>query len=66
MTDINRPLDEVDAQLLAACLSMGSLADRIADNGLQEQLLISLERVTDGFRRLVVERRAALMRVEAA
>jgi hypothetical protein len=66
MTATNRPLDEVNAQLLAACHSMGTLADHIASLGLQEQLLINLERCADGFRRLVVERRAALMGAETA
>ncbi|GLQ98340.1 hypothetical protein [Dyella mobilis] len=61
MTGANRPLDEVDAQLLAACHSMGVLADHIASHGLQEQPLINLERVADGFQRLTVERRAALI-----
>ncbi|WP_233842324.1 hypothetical protein [Dyella sp. 2HG41-7] len=66
MSGTNRPLDEVDAQLLAACHSMGVLAEHIASHGLQPQLLTNLERVADGFRRLVVERRAALMGREAA
>lgn len=66
MTAVNRPLHEVDAQLLAACYSMGSMAEHIATHGLQEQLLVNLERVTDGFRRLLVERRVALTGADAA
>jgi hypothetical protein len=66
MTAANRPLDEVDAQLLAACHSLGVLADHVALNGLQEQLLINLERVAQGFHRLLLERRAAAVSMEVA
>jgi hypothetical protein len=66
MSGSNRPLDEVNAQLLAACHSLGALADHVATHGLQDQLLVNLERCADGFRRLVVERRAALMGAETA
>ncbi|GGA28686.1 hypothetical protein [Dyella nitratireducens] len=68
MPATNRPLDEVDAQLLSACHSLGALADHIATHGLQEQLLINLERVAIGFRRLLVERCAtmAAMKVTCA
>lgn len=65
MPTINRSLHEVDGQLLAACHSLGALADHIAAHGLQEQVLINLERVADGFRRLLIERRASLV-VEVA
>jgi hypothetical protein len=65
MIGANRPLDEIDAQLLAACHSLGSLADHVASHGLQDQLLVNLERVTDGFRRLLAERRAAQIGVSA-
>jgi hypothetical protein len=61
MAVTSRPLDEVDAQLLAACHSLGALADHIGANGLQEQLLINPERVADGCRRLLAERRATLL-----
>lgn len=61
MTTANHPLDEVELQLLAACHSLGSLADYIASHGLQDQVLVNLERVTGRFRRLVVERRSALL-----
>lgn len=61
MSGTNRPLDDIDAQLLAACHSLGSLADYIASHGLQDQVLVNLERVTGRFRRLVVERRSALL-----
>ncbi|HUB91111.1 MAG TPA: hypothetical protein VMA74_15410 [Dyella sp.] len=66
MPATDRPLGEVDSQLLAACHSLGALAEHIAASGLQEQPLINLERITDAFRRLLVERRAALVGVEIA
>lgn len=66
MAATNRPLDEINAQLLAACHSLGALGDHIATHGLQEQLLINLERVTDAFRRLLVERRLTSVSKEVA
>lgn len=56
----NRPLQDVD-DVLAACLCIGALADHIAEHGLSNtQVLVNLERVANGFRRLMIERRAVL------
>jgi hypothetical protein len=55
----NRSLHDVDDDLLAACLCIGALADHIAEHGTGNVLVLAnLERATDGFRRLMVERRA--------
>lgn len=60
MTD-NRPLHDVDDDLLAACVCLGALADHIAEHGTSNiQVLANLERATDGFRRLMIERRAVV------
>ncbi|MGN6227123.1 MAG: hypothetical protein ACTHNM_06800 [Dyella sp.] len=53
-----RPKEQVDEDLLAASLCMRALADRIVQHGPSDQVLANLERATDGFRRLMVERRA--------
>lgn len=54
----NRSRLSIDEDLLAACLCIGALADHIAERGLKDQVLVNLERATDGLRRLMVERRA--------
>lgn len=55
----NRSLHDVDDDVLAACVCIGALADHIALHGTSNpQVLTNLERATDGFRRLLVERRA--------
>lgn len=54
----NRSRQDIDDDLLAACLCIGALADHVAEHGLKDQVLINLERATDGLRRLMVERRA--------
>lgn len=57
----NRSLQDIENDLLAACLCMGALADHIAEHGCNNlQVLVNLERATDGFRRLMIERRAVL------
>lgn len=54
----NRSRADINDDLLAACLCIGTLADHIAEHGLKDQVLVNLERATDGLRRLMVERRA--------
>lgn len=54
----NRSRADINDDLLAACLCIGALADHIAEHGLRDQVLVNLERATDGLRRLMVERRA--------
>lgn len=57
----NRPLQDIDDDVLAACRCMGSLADHVADNGTSNaQVLINLERAAEGFHRLMIERRAVV------
>lgn len=48
---------QVDEDLLSASLCMRALADRIVQHGASDQVLVNLERATEGFRRLMVERR---------
>jgi hypothetical protein len=56
----NRSLHEIEDDLMAACLCLGVLVDHVGENGIvSEQVLINIERTSDGFRRLMVERRAA-------
>ena len=56
---MNRPLQDVDNDVLAACLCMGDLADHVNNHGTgNEQVLINLERAAEGFRLLMIERRA--------
>lgn len=49
---------KVEQDLLSACSCMQSLADHISQHGLSDQVLANLERATEGFRRLMIERRA--------
>jgi hypothetical protein len=56
----NRALHDIEDDLMAACVCLGVLVDHVGDNGIvSEQVLINIERASDGFRRLMVERRAA-------
>lgn len=58
---MNRPLQDVDDDLLAACLCLGALADHIVEHGMgNTQVLVNLERAADGFKRLMTERRAVV------
>lgn len=54
----NRSRADINDDLLAACVCIGALADHIAEHGIKDQVLVNLERATDGLRRLMVERRA--------
>lgn len=54
----NRALQDINDDLLSACLCIGALADHVAQHGLVEQVLINIEHTADGFHRLMVERRA--------
>lgn len=59
----NRPLHDIEDDLRAACLCMSELATHVVDQGSNNaQILVNLERAADGFKRLVVERRAATHR----
>jgi len=49
---------QVDQDLLSACSCMHALADHVDQHGLSDQVLANLERATEGFRRLMIERRA--------
>jgi hypothetical protein len=56
----NRDLHDIDGDLLAACLCLGALVDHINEHGLaNEQVLTNIERASEGFRRLMAERRVA-------
>lgn len=57
----NRPLQDVDDDVLAACLCIGALADHIAEHGMgSTQVLMNLERAADGLKRLMAERQAVM------
>lgn len=55
---MNRPIHDINDDLLAAGLCVGKLADFTAEHGLRDQVLINFGRCLDGFHRLMIERRA--------
>lgn len=56
----NRDIHDIDGDLLAACRCMGVLVEYVNEHGLtNDQVLANIERAADGFRRLMVERRAS-------
>ncbi|WP_201312898.1 hypothetical protein [Dyella sp. EPa41] len=62
MTPTNRSIHDVDDDLLAACLCIGALADHVSEHGTgNAQVLANIERATDGFRRIMIERRAVVV-----
>ncbi len=61
MSHLNRTIHDIDDNLLAACLCLGALADHVAEHGTgNAQVLANIERASEGFRRLMVERRAVV------
>jgi hypothetical protein len=58
MTD-NRALSDVREDILRACGSLHALTEHVFENGLTPNVLQNIERTSDGFRRLMVELRAA-------
>lgn len=53
---MNRPLQDVDDDVFAACLCMGALADHVAEHGMgNARVLMNLEPAADGFKRLMAE-----------
>jgi len=58
MSPHQRPLQDINDDLLAACLCIGKLTDYTVEHGLRDQVLVNIERTLQGFHRLMVERRA--------
>jgi hypothetical protein len=54
----NRSLHDVREDVLRACGSLHALTEHVFEHGLQPRVLQNIERITEGFRRLMVELRA--------
>ena len=55
----NRSVQDVREDIFRACGSLHALTEHVFENGPTTQVLQNIERTSDGFRRLMVELRAA-------
>ena len=58
MTD-NRSIHDVREDVLRACGSLHALTEHVFEHGLKPGVLQNIERTAEGFRRLMIELRAA-------
>ena len=55
----NRDVHDILEDVLRACGSLHALTEHVFEHGLKPQVLANIERTAEGFRRLMVELRAA-------